>query len=399
MSGRSSGLARSMILLSLGMGNASCGPPGTPSGDPPQAPGTAPPVPGAESQPAAAGTVSLQEVRDRYDDTARSGQAGGEWQEFLDAFGRSDWMALDGDEDRKLAEDGLLGLALRALDRRDDATAARAMEFMAAQGLGSQAQVLETATTVYARRGDLALAEAAAERFTRADNARPAAGSFVRLGDVRSARGDLDGARAAWRGAAKVPRPDDPDDWLRPAQKEAELRLRSVGQPVPSLEAEGDGPSEWVVGGPLAADALKGRVAVVLPFDTACMGCRSVLRALQELHERRAAQGLLVIGLLRPQSEGLLPHPGARHPWLGGRHVEIPPDGMRDHVAAFARDGALTFSMGLVSDRTWSSWCLPGSHPLLVVGPEGRVEFLVSAGDSLELLRVTVDRLLAAQPR
>src|SRR5262245_25470496 len=69
-----------------------------------------------------------------------------------------------------------------------------------------------------------------------------------------------------------------------------------IGQPAPAWSFE-----RWSRGGPLTLEALRGKVVLVRWWTDGCHYCAATLPVLEELRERHARDGLVVIGAYHPK--------------------------------------------------------------------------------------------------
>ncbi|HEX5043815.1 MAG TPA: TlpA disulfide reductase family protein [Candidatus Polarisedimenticolaceae bacterium] len=73
-----------------------------------------------------------------------------------------------------------------------------------------------------------------------------------------------------------------------------------LGQPVPAWPAKTE--AQWVQGGPLDLESLRGRVVLVRFFTaTECPYCSATAPALNAFHREFGPQGLVVIGMYTPK--------------------------------------------------------------------------------------------------
>ena len=75
-----------------------------------------------------------------------------------------------------------------------------------------------------------------------------------------------------------------------------------LGQPVPDWPAKT--PAQWVQGGPLDLQGLRGKVVLIRFFtNTECPYCSATAPALNELAREFGPQGLVVIGMYTPKPQ------------------------------------------------------------------------------------------------
>src|SRR5688500_2325671 len=97
-------------------------------------------------------------------------------------------------------------------------------------------------------------------------------------------------AAAPSSGAAAAKLPDLP--W-RPSEG-----LGLIGTPAPAWVGV-----EWIRGGPLTLERLRGKVVLLRFWLTGCAYCTRTAPALNRLYRTHAARGLVVVGLHHPKSE------------------------------------------------------------------------------------------------
>ena len=59
--------------------------------------------------------------------------------------------------------------------------------------------------------------------------------------------------------------------------------------------------TRWVSGGPLTLEGLRGKVVLVRWFTSGCRYCTNTLPTLEQLRQRYASQGLVVVGVYHPK--------------------------------------------------------------------------------------------------
>jgi peroxiredoxin len=74
--------------------------------------------------------------------------------------------------------------------------------------------------------------------------------------------------------------------------------LDLIGTPAPEWVGV-----EWIQGGPLTLDRLRGKVVLLRFWLTGCAYCTRTAPALNRLYRKHAARGLVVVGLHHPKSE------------------------------------------------------------------------------------------------
>ena len=163
-----------------------------------------------------------------------------------------------------------------------------------------------------------------------------------------------------------------------------------VGRPSPDWPAR-----QWVQGGPLQLDDLRGKVVLLRFFmDAGCPLCSATAPALNALHEEFAPRGLVVIGMYTPK-----PRP---------RPTTVAQ--VKEHVAAYG------FAFPVAVDDDWAAlrrlWLdrVPGADftsSSLLVDREGVVRHVhpggvyapsakdASARRDYDALRSAIERALA----
>ena len=137
--------------------------------------------------------------------------------------------------------------------------------------------------------------------------------------------------------------------------------LELIGKPAPSWEDV-----EWVQGGPLSLDGLRGKVVLLRFWLTGCPYCARTAPALNELARKYRDRGLVVVGLH---------HPKSRY----ARSEEV--------VREAVRELALRFPVGM--DNDWTTldryWTGGTRHSFtsvtFLIGREGRIRFLHDGGE------------------
>src|SRR5262245_49000993 len=139
-----------------------------------------------------------------------------------------------------------------------------------------------------------------------------------------------------------------------------------LGQPVPDWPAKA--PAQWVQGGPLDLEALRGKVVLIRFFtSTECPYCSATAPALNEFHRAFGPQGLVVIGMYTPK-----PHP-----------QPTPIGKVREVVKAYG------FTFPVAVDDDWGAlrtlWLdrVPGASftsASLLVGRDGRLRHVHEGG-------------------
>lgn len=122
---------------------------------------------------------------------------------------------------------------------------------------------------------------------------------------------------------------------------------------------------EWLQGGPLALEDLRGRVVLVRFWLVGCSYCRTTAPALVGLHEEYGDRGLTVVGIHHPKSEA------ARDPALVRRAAE--------HYG---------FDFPVALDNRWSTIRAYGVGSALtrftsvsfLIGPDGTIRWVHDGG-------------------
>jgi cytochrome c biogenesis protein CcmG, thiol:disulfide interchange protein DsbE len=115
-----------------------------------------------------------------------------------------------------------------------------------------------------------------------------------------------------------------------------------VGNPAPAFAASD------LAGGDVALEDLDGRLVLLNVWATWCPPCRYEIPALQELHERHAADGLDVVG------------------------VSIDSRGERENVRTFLEGYGVTYSIWLdPAERVTSTFRTQGVPTTFLIGRDG----------------------------
>ncbi len=156
----------------------------------------------------------------------------------------------------------------------------------------------------------------------------------------------VDTQAAAWLARTVSSAAASAGEALVPAAQAAPV---DVGERAP--EFTGLGP--WVNSPPLSLAQLKGKVVLVDFWTYACVNCIRTLPHLQQLHERYARQGLVIVGVHSPEFA-----------------FERDTDNVR---AAIKRHG-LTYAVAQDNGfATWTAWRNLYWPAQYLVGPDGRV--------------------------
>lgn len=172
---------------------------------------------------------------------------------------------------------------------------------------------------------------------------------LVRAGDDRDERPIPDGEPGAERSS-----PEDPEDPKKPGDE-------LLGKPAPSWKGV-----RWP-GEPLSLEKLRGKVVLVRWWTRGCRYCVTSAPVLRELHEKRAEDGLAVVGIYHPK-----PFP---------RRVED------EEAKAWAERLEMEFPIGV--DERWRAlrrWWLDGERRRFtsvsfLLDREGRIRWIHPGGE------------------
>jgi thiol-disulfide isomerase/thioredoxin len=314
---------------------------------------------------------------------------------FRDAFSKSDWSAWDAAKDKDLLVQGLLLNGFKALEGGDGATAKKAFETLATKMPDLAAQFLGAQASAYALSDGIDKARAFVEKAANGADEKQKPGALVLLGDYKAALGEALGARKDWEAAvAGVPEGLDVRSDPRPrAKSDAEMRLALVGTDAPEIAA-----STWIDGDQKPLSALKGSVVVVDFWATWCPPCRQVMPGLDALYQQKKESGLVLLGVTRFYSRGFMPNAGTKDPLRDGEAVnDIAEDAFLDHLKQFKSNVGLTYPFAIATEAEFKAYRVQGIPTLVVVGRDGKVAFLKVGGGDETLLKLAVDRALAAK--
>lgn len=316
---------------------------------------------------------------------------------FVDAFRAADWETIDPKADREMLGEGLMRAGADALTR-DPPSAVRAFRLLLAKlpdlPVVREVGVYHLPTALLAT-GDIDGAEAQWTRF--ADDGDPGARARANLalGDIRSARGDLDAAGRAWAKAGALPTAAPQDDPFARIRREVAARIELVGRMAPEIDVP-----TWIGGTPTKLSALRGKVVVADFWHTWCEPNRLAMPAFDALHRERAKDGLVVLGVTCPdQRGGFLPKAGSKTPATDGETLKtVAPGDLLAHLRAFRENTAVGYPFLMAPDRrVETDYRVAGYPTAVVIDREGRVAFLAGGSDRMTLLRLVVDRLLATK--
>lgn len=178
----------------------------------------------------------------------------------------------------------------------------------------------------------------------------------------------VDTQAAAWLARTVSSAAASAGEALVPAAQAAPV---DVGERAP--EFTGLGP--WINSPPLSLAQLKGKVVLVDFWTYACVNCIRTLPHLQQLHERYARQGLVIVGVHSPEFA-----------------FERDTDNVR---AAIKRHG-LTYAVAQDNGfATWTAWRNLYWPAQYLVGPDGRVVMRHFGEGGEAALDAAIQRLLA----
>ena len=113
-------------------------------------------------------------------------------------------------------------------------------------------------------------------------------------GGVRSALDDLSGRQPQPGSAAAQPAANT----ATPSPEQAATSLPDLG-PAPEFQ----GISDWINGGPVTLESLKGKVVLVDFWTYSCINCIRTLPYLNDWNQRYADSGLVIVGVHTPEFE------------------------------------------------------------------------------------------------
>lgn len=88
--------------------------------------------------------------------------------------------------------------------------------------------------------------------------------------------------------------------WGEPAQRERQDEL--VGKPMPEMKLE-----HWMNSEPLSRDDYQGKILVVDFWATWCGPCIAAIPKNNELHEKYASKGVIVLGICGSRGQEVMP--------------------------------------------------------------------------------------------
>ncbi|MCE9634932.1 MAG: TlpA family protein disulfide reductase [Planctomycetes bacterium] len=317
-------------------------------------------------------------------------------QEFKAAFAKADWEKIDPKAEMDLLGTGLQMLMNDALGKGDGASGVKLCETFLAKLPDSPA-----AKSVGGRMLPMAhlmagqLPKAVAIWEKNAADADPAVkcDGLLNLGDVKAAEGDVAAAKAFWQQIADMPAGANPRDAVNQLKPYADLRLTLVGNPAPEIDSK-----TWLDGEAKPLSAHKGSVVVVDFWATWCPPCRGVMPALNEMFEAKKKDGLVVLGVTHFYPSGFMPKAGTKEPVSDGEKVSnLTEAQFPDHLKQFKTNLAITYPFVTATDAEFKAYKVSGIPTMAVIDRQGKVAFVKVGGGDETMLKIVVDRLLAAK--
>lgn len=317
---------------------------------------------------------------------------------FQDALAAADRSKIDAAADKDLLGQGLQMLIGDAMSKKHDGKAAVALceEFIARLSDTPAAKYVANDVLADAclMAGDIARAEKIWETASAGDDVGLKCNGLMNLGDLKSARGDFEGARASWQKVGDLAAAAGPRDPAGQQKPYVEQRLALIGSPAPEVDSK-----DWIDGAPAALTAMRGKVVVVDMWATWCPPCRDAMPGLDKLYRARKKDGLEVLGVTRFYKNGFLPTAGTKEPVTDGvRMDDLTPESFPAHLRQFKENLGISYPfVTTATDAEFKAYKVQGIPTMAVVDREGKVVFVKVGGGDETLLTMAVDRALAAK--
>jgi len=316
---------------------------------------------------------------------------------FQETFAATDWRKLDPKADEEILVQGLQMLINAAIDEQRDGK--RALELCEAflELLPGTAAAKTLASDRMADAcllaGDVDRAMQVWEKGAESDDRALVCNSLIHLGDAHAAKGDLDAAHAAWKRLLDLPANGDRRDPVAQYRTYVEQRDALVGAPAPDVDAK-----QWIGGEAKPLSSFRGNVVVLDFWATWCPPCLASLPGLDALAREKAGEGLVVLGLTRYRKNGYLPQPGSKDLLRDAVRLDsIPEEQFPDHLRQFRENAGVSYAFAICSKEDLEAYRVRAIPTMVVIDREGKVVFLRTGSGDEAMLRLAVERALAAK--